>query len=144
MIYYINKFIAAFNKTDTRGRGINTSSAPEDLYKVYEDCDNISTDKAKMFYNILSNTLYNTKKSRQYTCSAVASPTTIVIEPKKYDWYKLVHLMKYIRGTRYLTLILSANGSGVIKWFIGASYSVHPNIWVHTSGGLSMRRGLPS
>ena len=38
MIYYIDEIIAAFNKSDPRGHGINTSATPEDLYKADEDC----------------------------------------------------------------------------------------------------------
>ena len=46
--------------------------------------------------------------------------------------------MKYIRGKRDLTLILSANVSGFPKWWIYASYAVHPNMRVNTGGLLSI------
>ena len=52
---------------------------------------------------------------------------------------KLVHLMNYTRGTRDIHLILSANGSGLLKWWIDASYAtyaVHTNMRGHTCGGL--------
>jgi hypothetical protein len=55
----------------------------------------------------------------------------------------MVHLMKYIRGTKKLPLILSAKGSGILKWWIDASFAVHPNMRGHTGGGLSMGRGFP-
>ena len=51
--------------------------------------------------------------------------------------------MKYIRRTRDIYLILSANGSGVQKWWNDESYSVHPNMRVHTGVGLYMGRGFP-
>ena len=38
IIDYIDEIIAAFNKSDPRGHGINTSATPEDLYKADEDC----------------------------------------------------------------------------------------------------------
>ena len=67
------------------------------------------------------------------------------------EWYNLttriakhlVHLTKYIRGTRNLTLIMSANGIGILKWWIDRSFLVHPNIRGHTGGGLSIVRGFP-
>ena len=46
--------------------------------------------------------------------------------------------MNYIRGTRYIHLILSANGSGVLNWWIGVSYAVHLNMQGHTGGGIYM------
>ena len=69
MVYYINEIIVAFNKTDPRGHEINTSTVTEDLYKVYEECNNISTDKAKMLHNLVDNNLYTTKRDRPDTCT---------------------------------------------------------------------------
>ena len=57
IIDYIDVIIAAFDETDPRGRGIKTSAVPEVLYKVDEDCENLSPDKAKMFHNLVSKTL---------------------------------------------------------------------------------------
>jgi hypothetical protein len=50
--------------------------------------------------------------------------------------------MKYVRGTRDLPLILSANGSGMLKWWIDGSHGVHPNMRGHSGGGLSMGQGF--
>ena len=96
-----------------------------------------------MFQNLLAKTLYITKLVRPDNCTAVAFPTIRVRQPNKDDSGKIVHLMKYIMGTRDFTFILSTNGSGVLKWWIDAYYSVHPNMWVHTGRGFSMRRVFP-
>ena len=63
-------------------------------------------------------------------------------EPENDDWAKLDHIMKYIRGTRNLPLILSTNGSVILKWWIDGSFAVHTNMRGHTVGGLSMERGF--
>jgi hypothetical protein len=63
--------------------------------------------------------------------------------PDKDDWTKLVHFMRYIRGTRTISLILSANRSGILKWWVDASFAVHPNMCGHSRGGLSLGRGFP-
>ena len=52
--------------------------------------------------------------------------------------------MKYIRGTRDIPLILSANVSGVLKWWIYVSYAVHSNMRGHTGGGFSREGGFPT
>jgi hypothetical protein len=36
--------------------------------------------------------------------------------------------MKYLRGLRLLPLILSANGTGILKWWVDAAFAAHPNI----------------
>ena len=114
-IYSIDKSIAAFYKAEPRGRGIKTSVATEDLYKVDEECKKLSPDKAKMFHNLVAKTIYNTNREIPDTCTSVSLLTEGDRQPKKYDWGKIFHIMKYIRGTRDLPLILSKNGSGVLK-----------------------------
>ena len=42
-----------------------------------------------------------------------------------------------------MPLILSANGSGILKWWVDASFAVHPNMRGHSRGGLSLGRGFP-
>jgi hypothetical protein len=51
--------------------------------------------------------------------------------------------MKYLRGTRTLLLILSANRTGILKWWVDAAYAVHPNMQGHSGGSLSLGRGFP-
>ena len=69
--------------------------------------------------------------------------TTRVRDPSKQDWKKLVHLFKYLRGTQDIPLILRADGSGILKWYVDASHGVHPNMRGHTGGGLTMGTVFP-
>ena len=143
MFDYIEEIITAFEKAEPKGVGTKTSAAPDNLFKVDEDCKKLKPNKAKVFHNLVAKTLYTTKRARPDTCTAIAFLTTRVREPDTDDWTKLSHLMKYLRGTKELPLILSANGSGILKWWIDGSFAVHPNMRSHTGGGLSMGRGFP-
>ena len=51
--------------------------------------------------------------------------------------------MQYLTGTRALPLILSANGSVILKWWVDASFAVHPKMRGHSGVVISMERGLP-
>jgi hypothetical protein len=42
-----------------------------------------------------------------------------------------------------MPLILSANGSDILKWWVDASFAVHPKMRGHSGGGLSLGRGFP-
>jgi hypothetical protein len=42
-----------------------------------------------------------------------------------------------------MPLILSDNGSRILKWFVDASFGVHPNMRGHSGGGLTLGRGFP-
>jgi hypothetical protein len=107
---------------------MKTIAAPDSMFKVDEDCEKLAQDKAVEFHNLVAKNLHATKRARPDTCTAIAFLTTRVCEPDKDDWTKLVYLMRYIRGTRAMPLILSANGSGILKWWVDASFAVHPNM----------------
>ena len=64
-------------------------------------------------------------------------------EPDLDDWEKLSHLMKYLRGTRELPLILGGDNTGIVKWYVDASFAVHPNMRGHTGGAVTLGRGFP-
>jgi hypothetical protein len=53
------------------------------------------------------------------------------------DWAKLVRLMKYLSGTRELKLILSADNLHCTKWYVDASFAVHPDYKSHTGATMS-------
>jgi hypothetical protein len=143
MLDYVEKILAAFDKAEPKGGGTKTSAALGSLFKVNEDCEKLAQAKAVEFHNLVAKTLYATKRARPDTCTAIAFLTTRVREPDKDYWTKFVHLMRYIRGTRTMPLILSANGSGILKWWVDASFDVNPNMRGHSGGGLSLGRGFP-
>jgi len=51
--------------------------------------------------------------------------------------------MEYLRVDILRPLILSADGSGVLMWYVNASFAVHPNMHSHTGGVFTMGRGFP-
>jgi hypothetical protein len=57
------------------------------------------------------------------------------------DWRKESHLMEYLRVDRLCPLILY--GSGVLMWYVDASFAVHPNIRSHNCGGLTVGKEFP-
>jgi hypothetical protein len=52
-------------------------------------------------------------------------------------------MMRYIRGTHTIPLILSANGSSILRWWVDASFAVHTNMRGHSRGVLSLGHGFP-
>ena len=87
--------------------------------------------------------LFSTKRAQQDTGTAISYLTIRVREIDQNDWLKIVHVFKYVRGTKDLPLIISAYRSGIIKWNIDGSHVVHPNMWGHAGVGLKMVQGFP-
>jgi hypothetical protein len=56
---------------------------------------------------------------------AVLFLTTRVKAPDQDDWRKLVRVLKYLNGTRYMKLILSADKMKFnVHWYVDGSHQV--------------------
>ena len=61
MFNYVNEILTAFDKADPKGSGTKNSAAPDNLFKVDEDCKKLQPDKAVEFHNLVAKTLHATK-----------------------------------------------------------------------------------
>ena len=57
------------------------------------------------------------------------------------DWNKLIRMMKYLNGTQDVKLTLSAKNLHSIKWYVDASFAVHPDFRSQTRGTMTFRKG---
>src|SRR6056300_1354355 len=80
-----------------------------------------------------------TKKDGSFSTLSVLS--TRVQKPNKGDWKKLVRYMKYLNGTKKMHLTLSAENLRTIKWYVDASFAVHPDFRSHTGAVMTMGEG---
>jgi hypothetical protein len=153
MIDYLDKIVAAYDKASSelddgftlvlkKGNRSKSSAAPDDLFVVNEDAEKLSEEGQTAFHHLVAKTLYISKRARPDLSTAIAFLTTRVKAPDINDWIKLSHMMEYLRVERLRPLILGADGSGVLMWYVDASFAVHPNMRSHTGGGLTMGRGF--
>jgi hypothetical protein len=131
-----------FTTVKTKKNASRTSAAPDDLFVIDEDAEMLSEEASTAFHNLVAKTLYVSKRARPDLSTAIAFLTTRVWAPDINDWRKLSHMMEYLRVDRLRPLILSADGSGVLMWYVDVSFAVHPNMRSHTGGGLTMGRGF--
>jgi hypothetical protein len=148
MLKYVKDMIDSWDKVSKYDKSKkimkkSSSAAPDNLFKIDESAKKLNDVKRASFHNIVAKGLYLTKRARPDTCVAIAFLSTRVRTPDVDDWKKLQHLVEYLRRTQELPLILGANGSGVLKWYVDASFAVHPNMRGHTGGGLTLGRGCP-
>jgi hypothetical protein len=85
MFDYIDEIINAFDKAEPRGGSTESSAAPDNLFKVNEDCTKLPPDKAVEFNNLVVKTLYATKQARPNMCTAIGFLTTRVQAPDRDD-----------------------------------------------------------
>jgi hypothetical protein len=99
--------------------------------------------RAKAFHNIMAKGIYVSKRARPDISLSIAFLTTRVKGPDIDDWRKLCYLVEYHRSMHGLPLILVADGTGVLSWYVDASFAVHPDMKGHTGGAMTMGTGFP-
>ena len=67
--------------------------------------------------------------------------STRVKSPNESDWKKLIRLMEYLNGTKELILRLWADDLRVVKWYVDASFAVHPDYRSHTGAAMTLGEG---
>ena len=72
MIDFLDEVLTDFDKAEPKGGGTNTSTAPDNLFKVDKDYEKLPHSKTVKFHNLSEKTLYATKLARPDTCTAVA------------------------------------------------------------------------
>ena len=78
MIDLMDELLIVFSKGGPKGGGTKTSAAPDIIFKVDKDFENIPQSKTVQFHNLAAKTLYATKRSRPDTCIDVAFLSTRV------------------------------------------------------------------
>jgi hypothetical protein len=48
------------------------------------------------------------------------------------DWKKLGRCIKYLQGSKHLVLMLDAEQGFTIKYYVDASFAVHPDMQSHS------------
>ncbi len=152
MLEYVDKIIGSWDKACSElndrykavsGRKRIATAALDDLFKVDEDAVKLDQARAKAFPNIMAKGIYVTKRARPNISLSIAFLTTRVKGPDIDNLFKLCHLVEYLCRTRELPLILMADGTGVLSWFVDASFAVHHDMRGHTGGAMTMGTGFP-
>jgi hypothetical protein len=151
MLKYVDEIIGSWGKAyselndgDKAVSGCKriATAAPDNLFKVDEDVVKLDQARAKAFHNITAKGIYVTKRARPNISLSIAFLTTRVKGPEIDDWRKLCHLVEYLHSTCELPLILVDNSTGVLSWYVDASFAVHPDMRGHTGGAMTMGTGF--
>jgi hypothetical protein len=96
---------------------------------------------AELFHTVTAQGLFACKRARPDISPAIAYLATRVRAPNQDDWDKLVRMMKYLQQTSKDCLTLKADGTGDLKWYVDASFAVHPDMRSHTGATMTMGAG---
>jgi hypothetical protein len=122
--------------------GTAPTEASEHMFGVRPDEEIVllEEDRARAFHHALAHLLFASSLARKDIQLAVLFLTIRIKQPDEDDWNKLKRLLKYIRGTIYMPLILRADSLSIIKWWVDASYATHGDCRGHTGAMMSLGR----
>jgi hypothetical protein len=140
MVDYLKRVITEFPEVISGGA---TSPAADRLFTVRSEDESkpLEEKRAIAFHHCVAQLLFASARARKDIQPSVAFLTTRVRTPDEDDWLKLKRLLKYIRSTVYLPLILKAESLNVIKWWVDASFATHDNCRGHTGATMSLGKG---
>jgi hypothetical protein len=140
MIKYVDKVLEGFS--EELGASAATPAA-EHLFQVRNDSEAeiLSEMKAQEFHHITAQLLFLSARARRDIQVAVAFLTTRVKKPDTDDWGKLRRVLKYLKGTKYMKLLLSIDDLSKIMWWVDASDRTHEDCKGHTGAMMSLGGG---
>ena len=141
MIGYINDMLEAVPELINK-EGECATPASDHLFTVSPDAKKLDSNDADMFHHNTAKLLFLCKRARPDIQTAVAFLCTRVQQPDTDDYKKLARVMRYLRNTADMPLTLEADELYVLKWWVDASYAVHPDMRSHTGGAMSLGKGV--
>jgi len=140
MADYVKKVINGFIE-DIHGSA--STPGAENLFQIRNEEARVKLnyEQAQCFHSTVAKLLFVTMRCRRDIQTAVASLATRVTEPDEDDWAKLRRVLKYLHGTAYLSLALDASNLTFMRWWVDASFAIHPDYKSHTGEVLLLGKG---
>jgi hypothetical protein len=122
-------------------KGTAPTPANDHLFDVEDDSPALNEKEADFFHRTTARLLFAAKRARPDLQVAVAYLCTRVKSPTQSDYKKLTRVIKYLRLTIFIPLVLGWDGTGRLTWSVDASFAIHKDMRSHTGAVLTMGQG---
>jgi hypothetical protein len=139
MMDYVDKMLADF---PAEMDGEAPSPAANHLLTLNDDQIKVNEKKAQFFHTYVANTLFLCKRAIPDLQTAVGFLSIRVKSCDEDDYKKLIRMLKFLRAMTGKYLTLSAYSLHNVRWWVDASYAVHPDMRSHTGGAMSLGKGV--
>ena len=139
MISYVEDMINELPKKLQKNE-ITATPAADNLFAKGHG-KKLNSDRADKFHRIVAKGLFVSKRARPDIQPTISVLCTRVKDPDETDWSKMVRLLKYLNGTRRRKLILTVDSIHILKWYVDASFAVHPDFKSHTGAVMTFGKG---
>jgi hypothetical protein len=131
----LNKFPEKLEKKD-----LAKMPARDNLFNLGTKAK-LDTKRSEIFHTFMAKGLFLCERARPDIQQAILVLCMRFKDPNQADLEKLMRVMKYLNGTRDENLTLSADDQRVVKWYVDASFAVHPDFKSHTSAMMTLGKG---
>jgi hypothetical protein len=121
--------------------GTAPTPASDNLFDVDEDSIALNEKESDFFHRTTARLLFAAKRARPDLQVAVAYLCTRVKAPTQSDYRKLTRVIKYLRLTISIPLVLGWDGTGKLLWSVDASFAIHKDMRSHTGAVLTLGQG---
>ena len=117
-----------------------SSPSTDSLFKTGQS-KKLDSSRSEKYHTLVAKGLFVSKRARPDIHPTIAVLCTRVKSPNEMDWMKLTRLIKYLKCTKDDILTLSAEDLRIIKWYVDASFAVHPDFKSHSGGIMTFGQG---
>ena len=111
-------------------------------FKVNEENPKIlDKERKELFVHLVIQGLYLSQRGRLDIRTAISFLWGHLSCPDEDDYKKLTRLIRFLQHTSYMCLVLGKDNTESVRWWIDASYAVHPNMHGHTGATTTMGNG---
>jgi histone deacetylase 1/2 len=118
--------------------GVSDTPAANHLFAVRPDADPLTPEQREEFHTLVAKLLYLAKRVRPDVLLPVSFLATRVHGPDQDDLKKLRRILRYLKGTYQLGIVLEAEEGPLVKAYIDASYGVHSDCRSHSGMVITM------
>jgi hypothetical protein len=122
-------------------QGIAKTPATDQLFKISDNEELLDKEKREFFHSLTAKFLYLAKRVRPDILTAVSFLVKRVNNPTGEDLRKLERLVRYVRGTKELGIVLEASKILGVYGCIDASYGVHNDMKSHSGCIIGIGKG---
>ena len=101
----------------------------------------LDQERKDLFVHLVMQGLYLSQRGHLDIRTAISFLCSRLKCPDEDDYKKLTRLIRYLRHTLHMCLVLGKDDTDVVHWWIDASYTVHPDMRVHTGATMSLGNG---
>ena len=102
------------------------------LFKVNNSVKKLDETRKATFHTYTMKAMLLCKGERLDVELAVIFLSTRTRKNEESDWLKMLHMMRFLKGTRNYILTLEVNDSQTLYWYNDATFAVHPDMKSHT------------